>query len=303
MWGYDFAAAEPLQRRYERCFSGRFCRNRPDQPELPVFGLGGGAICGASWSGWRLLQTAARGVVARLRYGYQLWVMIPTGSGQLGNTRRATVEHRVTTTGAVSAPAAPITAADQARIDHALRDARAANTRRQYRSAWKGWAEWAGLQGHQVMPADPAAVAAYLAERTEQGAAASTVRTIRAAIAAAHRDAGAADPTAHDGVRRVLHGLTRQAAGRGRGQAQGLTADDCAAILATASIPRRTGRGMETGWVVPIGSGGAPLGRRAGRNRRSRGAGLRPPLENRSGRHRRGRALPQERVRRGEPDR
>ena len=44
------------------------------------------------------------------------------------------------------------------------------------------------------MPADAAAVAAYLAERTEQGAAASTVRSARAAIGAAHRDQGAADP-------------------------------------------------------------------------------------------------------------
>ena len=41
-------------------------------------------------------------------------------------------------------------------------------------------------------------------------------------------------------------GLTRQAAGRGRGQADPLTADDVAAILATASLPRRTGRGMES---------------------------------------------------------
>ena len=43
-----------------------------------------------------------------------------------------------------------------------------------------------------------------------------------------------------------LQGLTRQAAGRGRGQADPLTADDVAAIMATASIPRRTGRGMES---------------------------------------------------------
>ena len=149
-------------------------------------------------------------------------------------------------TGAATAPAAPITAADQARIDDALRDARATNTRAQYRSAWRGWAAWCADHGHQAMPADPLAVAAYLAERTEQGAAASTVRAIRAAIGATHRDQGTADPTAHDGVRRVLQGLTRQAAGRGRGQARGITADDCAAILATASLPRRTGRGMES---------------------------------------------------------
>ena len=72
------------------------------------------------------------------------------------------------------------------------------------------------------------------------------MRTIRAAIRAGHVDTGADDPTGHDGVRRVLQGLTRQAAGRGRGQADPLTADDVAAIMATASIPRRTGRGMES---------------------------------------------------------
>ena len=141
---------------------------------------------------------------------------------------------------------AALSAADRARVDRALADSRATNTRAQYRSAWKGWAEWSNLNGHQALPADPLAVAAYLAERTDQGAAASTVRAARAAIGAAHRDAGEADPTAHDGVRRVLKGLGRQAAGRGRGQAQGLTADHVAAILATASIPRRTGRGMES---------------------------------------------------------
>ena len=72
------------------------------------------------------------------------------------------------------------------------------------------------------------------------------MRTIRAAIRAGHVDTGADDPTGHAGVRRVLQGLTRQAAGRGRGQADPLTADDVAAIMATASIPRRTGRGMES---------------------------------------------------------
>ena len=98
--------------------------------------------------------------------------------------------------------------------------------------------------GHWPRPtaADPLTVAAYLAERVADGAAAATVRTIRAG----HVDTGAADPTGHDGVRRVLQGLTRQAAGRGRGQADPLTADDVAAIMATASLPRRTGRGMES---------------------------------------------------------
>ena len=139
-----------------------------------------------------------------------------------------------------------LSAADRARVDAALRDSRAANTRAQYRSAWRGWSEWSALNGRATLPADPLAIAAYLAERVADGAAAATVRTIRAAIRAGHVDTGADDPTGHDGVRRVLQGLTRQAAGRGRGQADPLTTDDVAAILATASIPRRTGRGMES---------------------------------------------------------
>ena len=173
-----------------------------------------------------------------------------------------------------------LSAADRARVDAALRDSRAANTRAQYRSAWRGWAEWSALNMHATLPADPLAIAAYLAERVADGAAAATVRTIRAAIRAGHVDTGADDPTGHDGVRRVLQGLTRQAAGRGRGQADPLTADDVAAIIATASIPRRTGRGMESeaaaadrgaidraivavavpGWLAQVGSGGASLG-------------------------------------------
>ena len=109
--------------------------------------------------------------------------------------------------------------------------------------------------------------------------------TIRAAIRAGHVDTDADDPTGHDGVRRVLQGLTRQAAGRGRGQADPLTADDCAAILrngqpAQAHRARhgigsgrsRPGRHRPgdcrravPGWLAPVGSGGASLGRRAGR--------------------------------------
>ena len=62
-----------------------------------------------------------------------------------------------------------LSAADRARVDAALRDSRAANTRAQYRSAWRGWAEWSALNGHATLPADPLAIAAYLAERVRAG--------------------------------------------------------------------------------------------------------------------------------------
>ena len=59
------------------------------------------------------------------------------------------------------------------------------------------------------------------------------------AIRAAHLEAGDADPSASEGVRRVLRGLSRQRAGQGgRRQAAALTAEALAAIRATAAAPR-----------------------------------------------------------------
>ena len=144
-----------------------------------------------------------------------------------------------------SVPDAGLTDAEQDRTQ-ALEAARADSTRRQYASAWRIFTRWAADHGHPALPATPEAVAAYLTHRVDQGAAPSTVRTARAAIGAAHRDAGLADPGAHDGVRRTLKGLCRKAAGRGRGQAAPLTAAGLAAILDTADQPRRRGRGWES---------------------------------------------------------
>ena len=97
----------------------------------------------------------------------------------------------------------------------------------QYRRdrARRAWFAWFAEHGHQPMPADPATVATYLAERTTQGAAASTVRRIRAAIRDAHRDAGQADPTAHESVRRVLRAAKPAPLG----------ADEIAALIATTA--------------------------------------------------------------------
>ena len=67
----------------------------------------------------------------------------------------------------------------------------------------------------------------------------ATIRLHRFAIGAAHRSAGLDDPTAHEGVRRVLAGLARANA-RPQRQARALTAGALAAIRATARIPRRS---------------------------------------------------------------
>ncbi len=139
-----------------------------------------------------------------------------------------------------------LAAKDVLRIEQALDAARSKNTRRQYKSAWATFASWANLNGHKALPAEAQVIAAYLTEMESNRKSASTIEGARAAIGAAHRDAGLVDPTQHEGVRRVLRGVKRQARGRGRGQAQGLTAEDIAAMLATADIPRQTGRGIES---------------------------------------------------------
>ena len=100
------------------------------------------------------------------------------------------------------------------------------------------WQRWATEYGHQVMPAAPVTVAAYLTHRAEQGAAVSTVRMARAAISAAHRQVGAADPCKQPGVAQVLKGLSRSSRGQGRGQVQGL---DWRAADLTAGIAANGG--------------------------------------------------------------
>ena len=96
-----------------------------------------------------------------------------------------------------------------------------------------------GAESHGVdaLPAGSLAVEIYLSERAESGASAATVRIARAAISAVHRDAGQPDPTAGEGVKRVLSEASRMADRRHR-QTAALTRDCLAAIEATAAIPR-----------------------------------------------------------------
>lgn len=136
-----------------------------------------------------------------------------------------------------TAPAPATTAldsADRERLAGALRDARSASTRRTYASQWRRWSAWAAARGHEALPADPAALAAWLARRAAEGAAPSTLDVARCAVRDAHLAAGLADPTDHEGLRRVLAGLRRQLAGRPRRQSAPLTAAALAAIIATS---------------------------------------------------------------------
>ena len=133
-----------------------------------------------------------------------------------------------------------LTDADSCRIAQALHHARSPNTRATYAYAWSRFTAWAQGRGAPPLPASPERVAAYLTELADtHGLSVATIRLHRFAIGAVHRNAGLDDPTAHEGVRRVLSGLARANA-RPQRQARGLTAGALAAIRATARIPRRS---------------------------------------------------------------
>ena len=146
----------------------------------------------------------------------------------------------------------------QEQIRRALASSRSPATRALYRSQWRAWSAWAHQHRHRVFPADPVAVAAYLTDRAagrwsppdRRGgpAGAAKVATLRAAaaIGAVHRAAEIGDPTATPGVREVIRGLARDCAAPQR-QAQGMTADECAALISRATYPRKLPSGrMET---------------------------------------------------------
>ncbi len=127
------------------------------------------------------------------------------------------------------------------RISAAAEASHSPATLRNYAAAWDRFLQWTDREGLVPLPAAPETVAAYLAERAE-GLSVASVRMDAAAIRHGHGEAGHANPCAGPGVRRVLRGLTRTAAAKGRApvQAAPLTLADLAAITATAER-RRTG--------------------------------------------------------------
>ena len=146
------------------------------------------------------------------------------------------MQNAITTTDRTAASLAP---EHVAAIVEAAEAAHSPATRRNYRAAIARFASWCDTEGLDSLPAAPETVAAYLVTRAGSVGPAS-VRMDRASIGAAHREAGAADPTAAEGVRRVLAGLVRIAARNGHAprQVSGLTAEALAAIRATARQPR-----------------------------------------------------------------
>ena len=149
---------------------------------------------------------------------------------------------------------AGITAVDRAQVVAALVCATSPNTRRAYRSGWERWQSWALDRSARVMPADPSAVAAYLTDRAHQGCAPATVRLDRAAISAAHRSTGSADPTASAVVHEVMRSIAKAGRDRGRGQVQGLDWDAADRVATIAENGGRTLAGLRDGALIRVGS-------------------------------------------------
>ena len=116
------------------------------------------------------------------------------------------------------------------------------HTHRVYASALGQLAGW--LDGRRL---EDASLAAYLEHLHQTGEAAATAAVVVAAVRRAAHDVGE-EPPAGPLTRQAVEGFRRAAAAdvpAGRGQARGLTAEECATVLATHLRPRRTGRGLE----------------------------------------------------------
>ena len=157
-----------------------------------------------------------------------------------------------------------LSAADRARVDRALRDSRAANTRAQYRSAWRGWAEWSALNGHATLAAlrwadvqdaaDGRGIVVYVRQsKTDQDGTAADVRYLKNGCAAALRQLRDRLTVQRrglrpDGTAQVLGGIN------GQSIARRLTA----AASAAGIEGRITGHSGRVGLAVELTRRGAP---------------------------------------------
>lgn len=130
--------------------------------------------------------------------------------------------------GHIDHPLAPL--ADQARQFAA--DAKAAATRRAYRSDWQGFTAWCSQHGVEALPAAPQIVAAYAAYMAvERHRKVATIQRALVSISQAHKMAGYPSPVADAVVRETLKGL-RRSIGIAQGQKAAVMPDQIRAMLA-----------------------------------------------------------------------
>ena len=122
-----------------------------------------------------------------------------------------------------------------------LRDAKAANTRRVYASAWHEFNVWALVNGRQSLPAEPQTAALYLGRLAADGRAMVTIEQARAAISHARAAEGTAKgdhPARHPVVAETVKGWRNQAPAPK--QAGTLTSEALARIRETAQLVKGT---------------------------------------------------------------
>ena len=152
----------------------------------------------------------------------------------------------------------PVTEEEHRANEEFLAGAYAPNTANAYRSQLRAWVSWCAQRGLSPAGADADTLVTYIRERAEgtviggrhhRPAKPNSLNVACAAISKAYEVAGIPDITKHPKVREALrsHRYRTARAGIRVKQAEALTAENMAAIRATALLPRRGRGGMETG--------------------------------------------------------
>ena len=150
-----------------------------------------------------------------------------------------------------------ITEAEHSANEEFLAGAYAPNTSRSYRSQLRAWAGWCVQRRTTPAKADADTLVTYIRERAEgvvigerlhRPAKPNSLNVACAAISKAYEIAGMVDITKHPRVREALraHRYRMALEGVRVRQAEALTAENMAAIRATALLPRRGRGGMES---------------------------------------------------------
>lgn len=150
-----------------------------------------------------------------------------------------------------------ITEAEHRANEEFLSGAYALNTSVAYRSQLRAWATWCVQRGTSPAEADAETLVTYIRERAEgvvigerlhRPAKPNSLNVACAAISKAYELAGMHDVTKHPRVREALRAHRYRMAREGVRvrQAEALTAENMAAIRATALLPRRGRGGMES---------------------------------------------------------
>lgn len=137
---------------------------------------------------------------------------------------------------------------------HYIKEAKAAETRRGYRTDWKHFSEWCRHHARQALPASPETVALYLTA-CAQTAKASTLQRRLTSISQAHAAAAFSEsPTKTALVRSVFQGIRREHGVARQVKTPALSQD---VIRMVHALPADTLAGMRDRALILVGFAGA----------------------------------------------